>query len=371
MATQDFYAVLGVPDTATAPEIKKAYRKLAKEHHPDANPNNPAASEKFKSISEAHGVLSDATKKAKYDQMRRLGAFGGFSDTRGSSRGAGSPRPGSAGGPSFDQGDFSDIGSFGLGDIFSSIFGRGQKADAPQRTENVDVTITVPFRTAAVGGKVPITLEMSDACATCGGTGAEPGSTMSTCGECNGRGTVSFGQGGFAVNRPCPACRGRGKVPSERCHTCAGTGEQRTRKQLLVTVPPGTDTGSRVRLKNQGPRARAGGQASDVLVTFTVEPDRFFTRDSLDIHCEIPVNLAQAMLGTTVHVRTVRGAKVKMRLPAGTQPGRKLRITGQGIEKGGSKGDQIVTVQVKIPEKLNAEQEAEFREFAEKAGMKS
>ncbi len=374
MATQDFYAVLGVPDSATADEIKKAYRKLAKQFHPDANPNNPAAAEKFKTISEAHGVLSDSEKKAKYDQMRRLGAFGGFAGARGpGQRGAGPSRGGqTAGGAQYDQGDFSDIGSFGLGDIFSSIFGRGaRRGDEEQRTDNVEVTVSVPFRTAAIGGKVPITLEMSDACATCGGTGGEPGSTMSACGECNGRGTVSFGQGGFAVNRPCPACRGRGKTPSQRCHACGGLGEQRTQKQVLVAVPAATETGTRVRLKGQGPRVKAGGPASDIIVTFTVEPDRFFSRDGLDVHCEVPVNLAQAVLGTTVQVRTVGGSKVKLRLPAGTQPGRKLRLKGQGLEKGGNKGDQIVTVQVKIPEKLTPEQQETFREFAERSGLRA
>lgn len=364
MANQDFYAVLGVPDSATPAEIKKAYRKLAKQYHPDANPNNPAATEKFKLISEANGVLSDAEKKAKYDQMRRLGAFSNFGG-RTSSRPSGGPRPGNA--PPMDESfDAADFGAFGLGDIFSSIFGKGRRSPEEREvSENVEVTITVPFRTAAVGGKVPITLSMTDSCATCGGTGGEPGATWSTCPECNGRGTISFGQGGFAVQRPCPMCRGRGKIPSERCHTCHGSGEQRTEKQLLITVPSGTETGTRVRLKGQGPRQKAGGPASDVLVSFTVEADRFYSRDGLDILCEIPVTLTQALLGSVVQVKTINGTKVKLRIPAGTQPGRKFRIKGQGIGKGGQKGDQIVEVNVKIPEKLTPEQEAAFRDFKE------
>ena len=366
MANQDFYALLGVPDSASPAEIKKAYRKLAKQYHPDANPNNAAATEKFKQISEANGVLSDPEKKAKYDQMRRLGAFSHLG-------GRGGPRPGASrsgvSSPTNDSFDSSDFGSFGLGDIFSSIFGKGRRGpEEHEGADHVEVTVTVPFRSAVVGGKVPVTLSMTDACATCGGTGAEPGATMSNCPECNGRGTISFGQGGFAVQRPCPQCRGRGKIPSERCHKCNGSGEQRTEKQLLITVPSGTESGTKVRLKGQGPRQKAGGPASDVLVTFQVEPDRFFTRDGLDIKCEIPVTLTQALLGSTVQVKTINGTKVKLKIPAGTQPGRKFRVKGQGVEKNGQRGDQVVTVNVKIPEKLTPEQEQAFREFSEKLG---
>jgi molecular chaperone DnaJ len=241
--------------------------------------------------------------------------------------------------------------------------GRGQEEGGA--SEPVEIAVAVPFRTAAVGGKVPMTLAMSDSCATCGGTGAEPGATMSTCEECKGRGTIAFGQGGFAVQRPCPACRGRGKRPSARCTACSGIGEQRTQKQILVMVPPATETGTRVRLKGQGPTTRAGGPAGDILVSFTVEPDSFFSRDGLNIHCEIPISLSQAVLGTSVHVNTVHGSKVKLKIPAGTESARKFRIKGQGLEKGGQKGDQLVTVQVKIPEKLTPDQELAFRAFAD------
>ncbi|MCA9764323.1 MAG: J domain-containing protein [Gemmatimonadetes bacterium] len=360
MAQQDFYQVLGVSEQADAAEIKKAYRKLAKQYHPDANPNDPKAAERFKAISEAHGVLSDAEKRAKYDRMRKLGAFDSIRTSR---SGGARPRGGAA--PQEESFDFGDIGNFGLGDIFSSIFGKRRGEERSAQPENVEVQVSVPFRTAAVGGKVPVTLTMTDACDACGGKGAAPGASMQTCVECDGRGTISFGQGGFAVNRPCPACRGRGSIPSTPCPTCGGSGEQRTRKELLVTVPPATETGTRVRLKGQGSHRTAGGPKSDLLITFQVESDRFFSRDGLDILCTIPIALSQAVLGTTVQVKTIGGSKVKLRIPAGTQPGKKFRVRGQGLTKGGQTGDQIVTVNVKIPEKLTPEQEKAFREFAE------
>lgn len=359
MAEPDFYAVLGVSEKAGAEEIKKAYRKLAKQYHPDANPDNPTAAEKFKTISEAYGVLSDADKRAKYDTMRKLGAFGGMGQSRSARSGAGT-------GEQAEFGDFGGLG--GLGDIFSSIFGNRGKASPEardQQPEEVELTVSIPFRTAAIGGKVPVNVSMHDLCPTCGGSGGARGASMETCPECHGRGSISFGQGGFAINRPCPRCRGRGKIPSTPCPTCHGLGEQNTQKQLLVTVPPATQTGTRVRLKGQGPRQRPGGQAAAVLVTFQVEPDSFFGRDGLDITCEIPISLTQAVLGSTLHVKTVHGVKVKLKIPAGTQPGTRFRLANQGLKKGTNQGDQLVTVQVRIPEKLNPDQEASFREFAD------
>lgn len=359
MAAQDFYQVLGVAETASAAEVKKAYRRLAKKYHPDANPNNPSAAETFKQVSEAHAVLSDPEKRAKYDRMRRLGAF----EPRRSGTGARS-----GGGAAPNEGfDFGDFGSMGLGDIFSSIFGRGRKDTS--RGETLETTVDVPFRTAALGGKVPVTLTVTENCPACGGTGAASGATLSTCPECSGRGTVSFGQGGFAVNRPCPLCRGRGKVASERCGTCAGAGEVRRERQVMITVPPATDTGTKVRLKGQGAPGRGSAPPGDLLVTFQVQPDRFFRREGLDLVCEVPLNLAQALLGSKISVRTIDGKKVVLRIPPGTQPGRKFRIKGAGVVKGAQKGDQLVMVDVQIPETLTPEQEEMVRKLAETAGM--
>jgi molecular chaperone DnaJ len=362
VAAKDFYQVLGVSDAASQDEIKKAYRRLAKQYHPDANPNNSAAAERFKEISEAHSVLSDAEKRKQYDQMRRLGAFDG-----GPRRSSGGPRPAGAPGDVGAEGfDFGDFG--GLGDIFSSIFGRGGRQAEP-RGESLEAVVEVPFRVAALGGKITVTIPVTEPCPTCGGSGGAPGATWSTCPECNGRGTISFGQGGFAVNRPCPQCRGRGKIPSQPCPTCRGAGDVRTERRVAITVPPATETGSRIRLRGQGESSQPGGTPGDLIITFQVQPDRFFRREGLDIICEVPLNVAQATLGTRLRVRTLDGKKVMLRIPPGTQPGRKFRIKGQGLEKNGRRGDQLVGVQLTVPNELTREQQDLMKKFAESAGM--
>ncbi len=363
MASRDFYQVLGVPDSASADEIKKAYRKLAKQYHPDANPNNASAAERFKEISEANTVLSDADKRKKYDQMRRLGAFtGGAGRPRGPSAG------GAAGGPEeFDGAEF-DLGNFGgLGDIFSSIFGRGRRPE--EARADMEAVVEVPFRVAALGGKVPVTLPVTESCKVCGGSGAAPGAKVSTCPECNGRGSVTFGQGGFAVSRPCPRCRGKGKIPSQVCGNCQGAGEVRIDRNVMITVPAGTESGAKVRLSGQGTTSRPGEAPGDLVVTFQVQADRFFHREGIDLICEVPINLAQAVLGTRLRVRTLEGKKVLLRIPPGTQPGRRFRIKGLGLEKGGRRGDQLVTVSVELPAKLSPEQEEAFKKFAEQAEL--
>ncbi len=375
--TSDYYAVLGVSPTADEKEIKKQYRRLAKQHHPDANNNDAKAAERFKEISEAYNVIGDAEKRKQYDEMRRLGAFGGFGGGRaGGARGG----PGSPGGfpPGGAQFDFSNVdvgGMGGFGDIFSSIFGasRGGPGGArrgPEPGQTVELTVEVPFRTAALGGKVPVELEVAEECDTCHGSGAAPGATLKQCPECAGRGTISFGQGGFAVNRPCPMCLGRGQVPSERCPTCGGAGQVRTRKTVNVTVPAGADSGSRVRLKGQGGRGEQGAPAGDLVITFQVQPDRLFRREGLDVIATIPVNVAQATLGSKMQVRTLDGTKVALRIPAGTSSGRRLRVRGQGIAKGETRGDMIVELRVTVPEQLTEEQQEKMREFADAAGIK-
>ncbi|MBI1967344.1 MAG: DnaJ domain-containing protein [Gemmatimonadetes bacterium] len=358
--SKDYYQALGVGETATTQEIKKAFRRLAKQYHPDRNPSNPQAAERFKEINEAHDVLSDPEKRKKYDQLRKYGAFAGVGGGR--QPGAGGPGGFADSGVEFDLGD---LGSFGgLGDLFSTIFGKRPEKEQ-EVDETIEASVSIPFRVGALGGKVPVTLPMAEVCPTCGGRGAAPGATITTCGECRGRGTISFGQGGFAVTRPCPVCRGKGKVPSERCPTCQGSGEVRIEKRLMITVPPGTEDGAKVRLKGQGAKGRG-----DVVVVFQVEPDTFFRREGADVVCVVPLNVAQAMLGTRIKVKTLDGRRVVLRIPPGTQHGQKFRIAGQGIEKNGRRGDQLVEVRVEIPEHLSAEQEAAIKAFAERAGLK-
>ena len=373
--TKDFYAVLGVSSTATQDEIKKAYRKLAKKHHPDANANEPKAAERFKEISEANNVLSDPAKRKQYDEMRRLGAFdggfGGFGGGRARSSGAGTR--GGAQNINFQDFDIGGLG--GLGDLFSSMFGGGEarqgaKPRGPEKGQTVEATLEIPFRTAARGGKVPIELEVSEECPTCHGTGAAPGAQLKICPNCDGRGVVSFGQGGFAVNRPCPVCLGRGQVPTEPCPTCHGNGELSVKRKVLINVPSGVDTGSKIRLKGQGGKGNANGPPGDLVITFNVKPDKFYKRDGLDVIATVPLNIAQATLGTKISVRTLDGRKVAIKIPAGTPSGKRFRVRGQGIEKAEKKGDLIVEVSIAVPEKLSEEQERMMKEFADAGGMK-
>ena len=374
MAQKDYYGVLGVSASATQEEVKKQYRRLAKQHHPDSNKSDPKSAERFKEISEAYQVIGDAKKRAQYDEMRRLGAFDGFS-SRGprSSARSGAPGGGSSGGGGagtrFEEFDVGGIG--GLGDLFASMFGSGraQRPSGPEPGQSVETTLEIPFRTAVMGGKVPIELEVNEECATCGGTGAAKGAKMRTCPECGGRGTISFGQGGFAVNRPCPMCLGTGTVPSEKCPTCGGAGEQRSRKKVIIAVPAGVDTGSKIRLKGQGGRGQRGGPPGDILITFQVRPDELWSRDGLDLVTHAPVNVAQATLGSKVTVTTLDDKRVSIKIPPGTQSGKRFRVRGQGIAKDGKRGDLLVEVQVTVPSKLNSEQQRLMEEFAEAAKL--
>jgi molecular chaperone DnaJ len=375
----DYYAVLGVPSSAPADEIKKQYRRLAKQYHPDANQNDPKSADRFKEISEAYNVIGDAEKRKQYDDMRRLGAFGGVGGFGGGAARPSARPSGFGGSGQARSGNFNDFdvgGLGGLGDLFSSMFGAGAGAGArarskgPERGQTVEQTVEVPFRVAATGGKVPVDIEVNEECAVCHGNGAAPGAQIKPCTECSGRGVISFGQGSFAVNRPCPVCMGRGSIPSERCPTCRGTGEARVRRKVLISVPSGAESGHKVRLRGQGGKGAAGGQAGDLVITFDVQSDRFYKRDGLDLIATVPINVAQATLGSRVSVRTLDGKKVAIRIPAGTSAGKRFKVSGQGIEKDGSKGDLLVEVTITVPGALNEAQEKAMRDFAEASGLK-
>jgi molecular chaperone DnaJ len=378
-AGKDFYNILGVREKATQDEIKKAYRKLAKENHPDANQSDPKAADRFKEIGEAYSILSDPDKRKQYDQMRRLGTlgFGGM--------GGGQARPRS-GGPHADPGfSFDDLqGGFGnISDLFSSLFDLGGKrgpdggpgagpkqSSGRQKGENVEYVVEIPFLTAARGGRVSVDVAITEDCATCGGDGAKPGTQVTRCEECRGSGSVSFGQGGFAVKRPCPACFGRGRIPETPCASCVGRGTVRQHRTISINVRPGVETGSKARLSGQGERGRLGGPPGDLILTYKVKPHSFFRRDGLDIHVKVPINIVQATLGSKIRVKTISGKKVVLNIPKGTQSGTKFRIRGQGIEKPDKTGDQYVEVVVTVPEKLTEEELRMMEEFAEATGLK-
>ncbi|MEX1258171.1 MAG: molecular chaperone DnaJ [Gemmatimonadota bacterium] len=368
--SKDFYQILGVSDKATPDEIKKAYRKLAKQYHPDANSGDPAAAERFKEIGEAHAVLSHEEKRRKYDEMRRFGAF----DFRG--RGGADATASRPGGAPFGGGDFSfeDLG--GLGDIFSSIFDRARRGGGAERTrgprrgEDVEYLVDISFEIAVKGGRISISVPITEECALCSGSGAAPGTAVKRCEECGGSGIVSFGQGGFAVNRPCPACMGRGKIPETPCPSCGGAGVVRQSRKLQVSVPEGVETGSKLRLSGQGERGAAGGEPGDLILVFQVKPHSFFRREGSDIHVTIPINVAQAILGSKVKVRTIDGTFVVLKIPPGTQSGTKFRIRGQGVAGKGRRGDQYVEVKVETPESVSEEGKERLREFAEVSRLK-
>ena len=366
---KDFYKVLGVSEKATADQIKKAYRKLAKKTHPDANKGDAKAAERFKGIGEAYSVLRDAKKRKQYDQMRRFGSFGFGQGRRGSSppRGA-APDSGISFGEGFEN----------ISDLFSSLFDIGKKQQpeaAPTKPgkmkgQSVEYVVEIPFLTAVLGGKVSVDLSITEDCTTCGGDGAKPGTEMRRCPECQGTGQVSFGQGTFARIRPCPACFARGKIPDTPCPSCAGRGSVRQQRKIQISVPAGVDSDSKVRLSGQGERGKRGGPPGDLIITYKVRSHRFFSRDGLDIHVKLPINIAQATLGSKMKVATVSGKKVVLRIPKGTQSGTKFRIRGQGIRKGDRVGDQYVEVVLEVPQELSDEERAAMEEFADATGLK-
>jgi molecular chaperone DnaJ len=365
MGPKDYYKILGVGETASEDEIKKQYRKLAKQYHPDTHPGDKAAEEKFKDISEAYNVLSHPDKRSQYDQMRKFGFrggaqgfdfrnfdFGGFGGRGfGTRRGGGSP---------FEGFDFFG----GLGDLFSQFFDMGggfqQRSRRPPREEkNVKVELSVPWDTAVRGGKASFSLEKEKVCPVCEGGGAKPGSRVETCPQCGGRGYVSIGQGGFGVNRPCPGCSATGRIIHNPCDRCSGTGIIRARSTYSVKIPAGTRTGDTIRLKGQGKPGARGQKSGDMLITVRVQEHHFFRRKGNDITCIVPLTLAQAAKGSVLRVGTVQGKKAQLKVPPMTRDGTAFRLRGLGATRNGNIGDQYVTISIKIPSDPN-EQEREW-----------
>ena len=355
---RDYYEVLGVSKGASEDEIKKAYKKLARKYHPDMNPGDKEAEEQFKEVNEAYEVLSDADKKARYDQYGHAGVDPNF-----------------GGGAGFDGSfDFGD-----LGDIFGSFFGGGfggqqrRNPNAPQRGESIRASVSVTFKEAAFGCEKDVTVERSEQCATCKGSGCQPGTTPEICPDCHGSGQVQVQQrtpmGVFASSRPCQKCRGTGRIIHQPCTDCGGQGRVRKRKTIKVTIPAGIDHGQTISLRGQGNAGKNGGSAGDLLITVMVQPDETFRREGVDVFCEAPITFAQATLGATLEIPTIDG-KVKYDLPEGTQTGSVFRLRGKGIPvlNGRGRGDQYVTVNVETPRNLTREQKEALRTFSDMLG---
>jgi len=336
------YETLGVAKNATADEIKKAYRKLARQYHPDKNPGDKAAEERFKDVQNAYDLLSDPEKRQQYDRF-------------GSANGRG---PGGGGftwttTEGFDFGDLGDL----LGGMFGGgrFAGGGQPESRAQRGNDVEVQVNLSFEDALQGveTKIPVTLEV--ACHTCGGSGAKPGTAPKVCPQCGGRGVVAESQGFFALSQPCPRCRGNGTVIEEPCATCRGTGRERRTKRYTVKIPAGAKDGTRIRLKGKGEAGWNGGPAGDLYVVTRVEPSRTFHRRGDDLLVDVHVPFSDAALGTTASVPTPVGGQVSVKIPAGSEDGKLLRLRGKGAPhlKGSGKGDLIARVKIDVPKKLS------------------
>ncbi|HEV3479078.1 MAG TPA: molecular chaperone DnaJ [Gaiellaceae bacterium] len=338
-ATKDLYGALGVPKGASGEEIKKAYRKLARQYHPDRNPGDASAEERFKEVQHAYDVLADPEKRKAYDRF-------GASDGR---------RGPQAGDFNFDFGDLGD-----LGDIFGGLFGRGrggqQQRSRAERGSDLEVQVNLSFEDSLKGVETKIPVEVEAACRDCGGSGAKPGTSPRVCPECRGRGVVSESQGLFALSQPCPRCRGNGTVIEDPCPRCRGTGRERRTRRYSVKIPAGVRDGTRIKLKGKGEAGLNGGPAGDLHVVTRVADSPVYERRGADLVVEVPVSLADAALGTEVDVPTPDGP-VSMKVPAGSEHGKLLRIKGRGAPKlKGGKGDVLARLRLQVPTKLTKKQ---------------
>lgn len=358
---KDFYETLGVSKSASEDELKKAYRKLAMQYHPDRNPNDKEAEKKFKEINEAYDVLKDPQKRAAYDR------FGHQAFTQGGGNAAG----GGAGMGGFDfSGNFSDI----FEDLFSEFTGGrkrgggntgGAGASAGARGADLRYNLEISLEEAYKGKQQAVKITTSAPCDSCHGSGAEKGTKPETCSTCDGRGSVRAQQGFFTIERTCPSCAGTGKVIKTPCKSCAGTGTERREKTLNVTIPPGVEEGTRIRLAGEGEAGYRGGPAGDLYIFLGVKPHKIFRREGANIHCHVPITFATAALGGAVEVPTIDGGRVKVTIPAGTQSGHQFRLKGKGMSilRSNATGDMYIEVQVETPVHLSKKQKDLLKEF--------
>ena len=356
---KDFYNTLGVPKTASAEEIKKAYRKLAMKYHPDQNQDNKEAESKFKEINEAYDVLKDDQKRAAYDQFGSA-AFDGSGG-------------GGFGGRGFNPNDFQGFtGAFS--DIFEDMFGDfagrrggGGRASAAQRGADIQYSMEISLEEAFAGKDVTIKVPVNDTCEKCEGTGAEPGTVPETCPTCNGSGRMRAQQGFFTIERGCPTCGGIGQVIKTPCTKCKGSGRVHREKTLKVNIPAGIDSGRRIRLAGEGEAGMRGGPSGDLYVLVAIKSHKFFRREASNLHCRVPIPMTTATLGGDIEVPTIAGSRTKVKIPAGTQTGQQFRLRGKGmsIMRSDSMGDLYIVIFVDTPVNLNGKQKDLFRKLAD------
>jgi molecular chaperone DnaJ len=366
---KDFYKVLGVDKGAAADEIKKKYRKLARELHPDKNPGDAKAEERFKEVSEAYDVLSDDKKRAEYDEARTLFASGGGFG------GGGYGGPGGfGGGTTYDFGDVFGADEGGLGDILGNIFSRGRgggrRPQAPRRGQDVESEITLGFTDALDGATIPLRLASDAACDSCKGTGARAGTVPRVCPSCQGSGQTTRNAGGFAFAEPCTACAGRGLIVDDPCPSCRGSGRGVSTRTVQARIPAGVKDGARIRLKGKGAPGERGGPNGDLYVVVHVTPHPVFARKGDNLTVTVPVTFAEAALGGQVAVPVTGGGTVTLKIPAGTANGRTFRVRGKGVtRKDGTRGDLLATVDVQVPSGLTDEAREALERFVEASGV--
>ena len=363
---KDFYATLGVSKDASAEDIKKSYRKLARAHHPDSHPGDASAEAKFKEISEAYSVLSVPDKRKEYDEARSLFGRGPFRPRNGTS-------PGGFGGGNL--GDLFGGGASNLGDIFGGLFGQGsgggttrtRTSTTQRRGADIETDVTLEFGEAVSGTTIPLTLTSETACPTCAGTGAKKGTVPRLCPICEGTGMEPSGRaGGFAITEPCKECLGRGLVVDDPCPTCGGSGRGRSSKTLQARIPAGVDDGQRIRLRGKGASGENGGPAGDLYVRVHVGTHRVFGKKGANITVEVPITFSEAALGAEVMVPTLTGRPVGVKVPPGTPNGRVMRVRGKGARRAdGTSGDMLVTIKVLVPDNLDDSAKEALTKYAE------